>query len=81
MVAAGLGDPLAADLDAFVAANPPNDTVLDLQRAIAARAWAARTPGQDAMAALRVDGSPARSINPLEPVWMVLPRPSSGQPP
>ncbi len=44
MVAAGIGDPLAADLDAYVGANPPKDTLVDLQRAIAARDWAARTP-------------------------------------
>ena len=73
MVAAGIGDPLAADLDAYIGANPPKDTLVDLQRAIAARDWAARTPGQDAVAALTVDGVTRQvAVKPLEPGWVVL---------
>ena len=52
IAAAGIGDPVAGDMDAFLAANPPKDTVLDLHRAIAARSWAERTPGAAAAASL-----------------------------
>ena len=37
IVAASLGDPIAADMDAYVEANPPVTTVVDLERALAAR--------------------------------------------
>ncbi len=73
IAAAGIGDPVAADLDAYLEANPPKDTLLDLQRAIAARSWAVRTPGQPAVASLRVDGATRRlEIRPEEPTWLVL---------
>ena len=36
IVAAALGDPLAADMDAEITAHPPTDTVLDLERVLAA---------------------------------------------
>ncbi len=73
MVAAGLGDPLAADMDAYVAANPPTDTLIDLPRAIAARSWAERVPGQDAAATVTVDGATKRvAIAPESPSWLSL---------
>lgn len=56
ITAAGIGDPLAADMDAYVAAYPPIRTLVDLQRAIAARSWAERTPTTTAVASLRVQG-------------------------
>ncbi len=62
IVAAWLGDPLAAGMDAFVADNPPKDTLLDLERALAAAAWAARMPASKASATLTVDGS-ARTLD------------------
>ena len=73
MVAAGLGDPLAADMDAYVTANPPTDTLIDLPRAIAARSWAERVPGQDAAATVTVDGATKRvAIAPESPSWLSL---------
>ena len=65
IVAAGIGDPLAADLDAFLEANPPKDTLLTLQRVLAARYWAERTPGTSAVASVTVDGT-AKDV-PVEP--------------
>ncbi|HEX5827425.1 MAG TPA: alpha-2-macroglobulin family protein, partial [Candidatus Limnocylindrales bacterium] len=56
IVAAGLADPLAPDMDAFVGANPPATTTVDLERALAAKAWISRTPAADASALLVVDG-------------------------
>ena len=56
IVAAALGDPLAADMDAEVTAHPPADTVLDLERVIAASHWAKRMPKADATAAVTIDG-------------------------
>ena len=57
IVAAGVGDPLAADLDAYLAANPSKETLLSLQRVIAARYWAERTPGTPGAVSLTVDGA------------------------
>ncbi|HEY3333921.1 MAG TPA: Ig-like domain-containing protein, partial [Candidatus Limnocylindrales bacterium] len=57
IVAASLGDPIAADMDAFLDANPPSDTVVDLERALAAGGWAARVAPADASAWITVDGS------------------------
>ena len=56
IVAAALGDPLAADMDAEVIAHPPVDTLVDLERVIAASYWAARRPRVDAAAAVTIDG-------------------------
>ena len=56
IVAASLGEPIAADMDAYVEANPPATTLVDLERALAARGWASRIPGATAEAALTVDG-------------------------
>ena len=56
VVAASLGDPVAAEMDAFLDANPPTDTVVDLERALAAAGWAARVAPADASAWLTVDG-------------------------
>ena len=57
IVAASLGDPVAAGMDAWVAENPPPTTAVDLERALAARGWARRAPGAEAAAAVTVDGS------------------------
>jgi hypothetical protein len=73
IVAAGLGDPLAADMDAYVEANPPRDTLVALERALAARFWADRIPGADAVASLTVDGVTRRvAIRPDQPTWLTL---------
>ncbi len=56
IVAAWLGDPLAAGMDAFVADNVSRDTLFDLERALAAAGWAARMPASAASARLTVDG-------------------------
>ena len=73
IAAAGIGDPVAADMDAFLEANSPRDTLLDLQRAIAARSWAERTPGQAAVASMRVDGTTRRvEVSAAEPTWITL---------
>ena len=56
IVAAALGDPIAADMDAEITAHPPTDTVLDLERVIAASRWADRMPKADATAAVTIDG-------------------------
>jgi hypothetical protein len=73
IVAASLGDPVAAGMDAYVGANPPRATVLDLERALAARGWVERIPPSDASALLTVGG--ARStvqIRNSEPVEIRL---------
>ena len=56
IVAAALGDPLAADMDAEIVAHPPADTVLDLERVIAASRWADTMPKADATATVTIDG-------------------------
>jgi hypothetical protein len=56
IVAAALGDPIAADMDAEITAHPPKDTVLDLERVIAALRWAGRMAKADATAAVTIDG-------------------------
>lgn len=60
ITAAGIGDPLAADMDAYLASVPPRDGLVVLQRALAARLWAKRTPAADAAAVLTVDGASRR---------------------
>ena len=60
IVAASLGDPVAAEMDAWVAANPPTTTTVALERALAARGWARRVAGAPAVAAVTVDGVAAR---------------------
>ena len=52
IVAAWLGLPVAADMDAYVDAHPPKTTVIDLERALAAQGWVRRLPASDAVAAL-----------------------------
>ena len=56
IVAAALGDPLAAGMDAEVVAHPPVDTLVDLERVIAASYWVASRPRVDAAAAVTIDG-------------------------
>ncbi|HEY5435157.1 MAG TPA: Ig-like domain-containing protein [Candidatus Limnocylindrales bacterium] len=73
VVAASLGDPVAADMDAWVAANPPTTTTVDLERALAARGWAQRVAGASAIAAVTVDGTRREvTIRPGEPASVVL---------
>jgi len=57
IVAASLGDPVAAEMDAWLAENPPTRTTIVLERALAARGWAARVPGAAARAVIVVDGT------------------------
>ncbi len=73
IVASGIGDPLAPDLDAFLAANPPKDTLIVLQQALAARFWAERTPGDRAAVSVTADGvSHELSIEAGAPVWLTF---------
>ena len=43
-------------MDAYLEANPPRTTVVDLERALAAARWARRLPPADASATLTVSG-------------------------
>jgi uncharacterized protein YfaS (alpha-2-macroglobulin family) len=73
IVAASLGDPVAADMDAWIAAHPPETTTVALERALAAQGWAKRVAGAPATAALTVDGTRRElSITPGEPPSVVL---------
>ena len=57
IVAASLGEPVAIEMEAWIAANPPRATTVALERALAARGWAARVAGAPAVAAITVDGT------------------------
>ena len=73
IVAASLGDAVAADMDAFVAANPPKTGVVDLERALAARGWTERVAPADASAVLTTDGKRTTlRIDRSQPVSVVL---------
>ena len=73
IVAASLGDPVAAEMDAWVAENPPVTTTVDLERALAARGWAQRVAGAAAVAAVTVDGTRREvTVQPGEPASVVL---------
>lgn len=73
IVASGIADPLAADLDAYLVANPPKDTLIVLQQALAARYWAERTPGDPAAVTVTVDGASRDvAIDPGAPVWLTF---------
>jgi len=73
IVASGIGDPLAPDLDAYLAANPPVDTLILLQQALAASFWAERTPGDRAAFAVTENGSVHEvSIEPGAPLWLTF---------
>jgi uncharacterized protein YfaS (alpha-2-macroglobulin family) len=73
IVASGVGDPLAADMDAYVETYPPKDTLVDLQRTVAARLWAERTPGSAATMTATIDGVTRRiAIEPDSPTWLTL---------
>ena len=73
IVAASLGDPVAADMDAWLAANPSHTTLVSLERALAARGWAKRVAGADATAAITVDGARREvTLKPGEPVSIRL---------
>ncbi len=56
IVAARLGEPVAADMDAWLDAHPPKTTLVELERALAAQGWVRRLPASDAVAAITVDG-------------------------
>jgi uncharacterized protein YfaS (alpha-2-macroglobulin family) len=73
IVAASLGDPVAAEMDAWVAENPPTTTTVDLERALAARGWALRVAGASAVAAITVDGTRREvTIQPDAPASVAL---------
>jgi len=73
IVAASLGDPVAADLDAWLVESPPRTTTVALARALAARGWAQRVAGASAKAALTVDGTRREvTVSPSEPVTVQL---------
>ena len=73
IVAASLGDPVAADMDAWLAANPPTSTSVDLERALAARGWAARVAGGNAVVAMTVNGTRREiTLTPAAPVRVGL---------
>lgn len=73
MAAATVGDPLAADMDAYIGQNPPKETLVVLEQAIAARAWAERTPSSDVAASVTVDGSTRTVPIPAgSAVWLTL---------
>lgn len=57
IVAASLGDQVAADMDAWIASHPSATTLVVLERALAASGWARRVSSATAVAALTVDGS------------------------
>ncbi len=57
IVAASLGDPVAAEMDAYLEAHPSKTTLVDLERALAARGWATRVAPTPASAAVTVGGS------------------------
>jgi hypothetical protein len=56
IVASSLGDPVAAEMDAYVAAHPSPTTLVDLERALAARGWATRVAVVKSSAAITFDG-------------------------
>lgn len=73
IVAAWLGEPVAADMDAYIASSPPKTTLVDLEQAVAAQGWVRRLPAADASAALVIDGK--RSVLRIKgsrPVTVVL---------
>ena len=73
IVAAALGDPMAAAMDAEVADHPPVDALVDLERAIAARYWANRMPKAMAVAAVTIDGTRTeRTITGDDPVTFAV---------
>ncbi|MHB8959957.1 MAG: alpha-2-macroglobulin family protein, partial [Candidatus Limnocylindrales bacterium] len=57
IVAASLGDPVAAEMDAYLEAHPSKTTLVELERALAARGWATRVAAAPATAALTIGGS------------------------
>ncbi len=73
IVAASLGDPVAADMDAWLELNPPETTVVAAQRALAARGWAMRVAGAPAVATLTVGGEVKEiRVQPGAPVAVTL---------
>jgi hypothetical protein len=73
IVAASLGDPVAANMDAWVADNPPKTTTVAMERALAAQGWAKRVAGAPAVAAITVDGTRQElKIQPDRPASIVL---------
>jgi hypothetical protein len=73
IVAASLGDEVAGPMDAWLAENPPRTTTVALERALAARGWASRVPGAEAVVAVTVDGtSRDMTVRPDAPVSVSL---------
>ncbi|HYO44781.1 MAG TPA: Ig-like domain-containing protein, partial [Candidatus Limnocylindrales bacterium] len=73
IVAASLGEPVAAEMDAYLEVHPPKTTLVELERALAAAGWVRRLPASDAVAALTVDGKRTElRIDGSRPVTVVL---------
>jgi uncharacterized protein YfaS (alpha-2-macroglobulin family) len=73
IVAASLGEPVAADMDAWLDTHPPRTNLVELERALAAAGWVRRLPASDAVAALTVDGRRTEvRIDGSRPVTVVL---------
>jgi uncharacterized protein YfaS (alpha-2-macroglobulin family) len=73
IVAASLGEPVAAEMDAYLETHQPRTTLVDLERALAAAGWVRRLPASDAVAALTVDGRRTElRIDGSQPVTVVL---------
>jgi alpha-2-macroglobulin len=73
IVAASLGERVAADMDAWVAENPPRTTTIALERALAAQGWARRVVGSPAVAAVTVDGNRREvKVEPQQPISLQL---------
>ena len=73
IVAAWLGEPVAADMDAWLDTHPPKTTLVELERALAAAGWVRRLPASDAVAALTVNGQRTDvRIDGSRPVTVVL---------
>lgn len=73
IVAASLGDPASAQLDAWLENHPATTTLTVLERALAASGWAHRAGGAKAVAAVTVDGARREvAIEPGKPASLAL---------
>ncbi len=77
IVRAALGEPVAAEMDAWLEANPPRTTTVSLERAVAAKGWASRLPASTVKAAVTVDG--ARREVTIDPGSAAELQPAEGQ--
>ena len=73
IVAGSLGDPTAAQMDAWIESHPASATLTVLERALAANGWAHRVAGAKAAVTVTVDGTRRDvAIEPGKPVSLVL---------